>query len=62
VPPAGAPDPSAAPARQNADLASVRDPAALARLPREERAAWDRLWADVAALLERAGGKGPPQK
>jgi hypothetical protein len=34
------------------DLASVRDPAALARLPADERAAWGRFWADVRALLK----------
>jgi tetratricopeptide (TPR) repeat protein len=32
-------------------LASVRDPAALARLPAAERQQWQRLWADVAALV-----------
>ena len=32
-------------------LASVRDPAALAKLPDAERQQWGRLWADVAALL-----------
>jgi tetratricopeptide (TPR) repeat protein len=37
--------------RGNADLAGVRDPAALARLPEEERRAWQKLWADVEALL-----------
>ncbi|HEV3345318.1 MAG TPA: tetratricopeptide repeat protein [Pirellulales bacterium] len=31
-------------------LSSVRDPAALATLPADERASWQRLWADVAAL------------
>ncbi len=31
-------------------LGGVRDPAALANLPAEERASWQRLWADVAAL------------
>jgi tetratricopeptide (TPR) repeat protein len=36
------------------DLASVRDAAALAALPADERAAWQQLWADVAALLQRA--------
>jgi tetratricopeptide (TPR) repeat protein len=30
-------------------LASVRDPAALAKLPAAEREQWQRLWADVAA-------------
>jgi hypothetical protein len=43
-------------------LATVRDPAALAKLPEEERAAWTRLWADVQALLERADGKGTKGK
>jgi tetratricopeptide (TPR) repeat protein len=33
------------------DLASVRDPAALAKLPDSEREQWRRLWTDVAALL-----------
>jgi tetratricopeptide (TPR) repeat protein len=33
------------------DLASVRDPAALAKLPDSEREDWRRLWTDVAALL-----------
>jgi hypothetical protein len=32
-------------------LASVRDPAAMAKLPDAERQQWQRLWADVAALL-----------
>src|SRR5262249_47365892 len=32
-------------------LASVRDPAPLAQLPEDERKEWQRLWADVAALL-----------
>jgi tetratricopeptide (TPR) repeat protein len=40
------------------DLAGVRDAAALAGLPQTERADWQRLWADVQALLEKAGGKG----
>jgi serine/threonine-protein kinase len=31
-------------------LTSVRDPAALAKLPAAEREQWQRLWADVAAL------------
>jgi hypothetical protein len=37
------------------DLAGVRDVAALAGLPEAERADWQRLWADVQALLEKAG-------
>jgi hypothetical protein len=33
------------------DLAGVRDPEALARLPEDERRAWRVLWDDVAAAL-----------
>jgi hypothetical protein len=36
------------------DLAGIRDAAALARLPAEERTAFARLWADVAELLKKA--------
>jgi serine/threonine protein kinase/Tfp pilus assembly protein PilF len=35
-------------------LAGVRDRAALAKLPDAERERWERLWADVAALLDAA--------
>jgi tetratricopeptide (TPR) repeat protein/tRNA A-37 threonylcarbamoyl transferase component Bud32 len=38
----------------DADLASVRDPAALATLPAAERNAWNKLWADARALHKRA--------
>ncbi len=38
----------------DADLAGVREPTALAALPEAERAAWRQLWADVAALCQRA--------
>jgi serine/threonine-protein kinase len=37
------------------DLASVRAPDALARLPDEERQQWEKLWSDVDGLLRRAG-------
>jgi tetratricopeptide (TPR) repeat protein len=37
------------------DLAGVRDANALEKLPANEREAWRKLWADVAALLEKAG-------
>jgi hypothetical protein len=40
------------------DLAGVRDAPALASLPEAERGEWQRLWADVQALLDKAGGKG----
>jgi serine/threonine-protein kinase len=45
--------------RQDGALAGVRDAAALANLPQAERAEWQKLWADVAALLKKAeaGGK-----
>jgi serine/threonine-protein kinase len=38
--------------QQDPDLAGLREAGALAKLPVEERAAWERLWADVAALLK----------
>jgi tetratricopeptide (TPR) repeat protein len=41
------------------DLASLRDPAAVANLPSGERQACRKLWADVEALLQRAQGKAP---
>jgi tetratricopeptide (TPR) repeat protein len=41
--------------QQDTDLASVRDRAALENLPEDERRPWRRLWADVAALLAKAG-------
>jgi Tfp pilus assembly protein PilF len=45
--------------QQDPDLAGVREAAALAKLPEAERAQWQKLWADVAALLQKAkaGGK-----
>jgi serine/threonine-protein kinase len=39
------------------DLAGVRDKSALAKLPEAERPEWAKLWADVAALLVKAGPK-----
>jgi serine/threonine-protein kinase len=38
-------------------MGGVRDKAALAKLPEDERKKWQKLWADVAAFLERAEGK-----
>src|SRR5262249_39056230 len=59
----GAPADKGPPVRQilehwqrDADLASLRDDTALAGLPEAERAAWRRLWADVAALVSKARG------
>jgi serine/threonine protein kinase/tetratricopeptide (TPR) repeat protein len=39
--------------RKDSDLATVRDNAALAKLPQAEREAWTSLWADVDALMRR---------
>jgi serine/threonine-protein kinase len=36
------------------DLASVRDPKAVEQLPRDERAAWKELWAEVRDLRDRS--------
>ena len=36
------------------DLVSIRDPAALAKLPEAERQEWQKLWSEVDALLQRA--------
>jgi hypothetical protein len=40
--------------RGDADLTSVRSRPALDLLSENERAAWQALWVDVAALLQRA--------
>jgi serine/threonine-protein kinase len=40
--------------QQDSDLAGLRDPAALGKLPPAEREACTQLWADLAALLKRA--------
>jgi hypothetical protein len=45
--------------QQDADLAAVRDKAALDLLPDDERQPWRRLWDDVAALL---AGVGPASR
>jgi tetratricopeptide (TPR) repeat protein len=39
--------------QKDADLAAVRDPDALRKLPEAEQVAWGNLWAQVAALLSR---------
>ncbi len=43
--------------RQDSDLAGIRDPAALAKLPAEERAAFIQFWADVAESLKKANAR-----
>jgi serine/threonine-protein kinase len=40
------------------ELATVRDPQALQRLPDAERAAWQALWVEVDELLRRPGAGG----
>jgi serine/threonine-protein kinase len=43
--------------QEDADLAGLRDEKALAKLPPDERTQWQKLWADVAELRKKAGGK-----
>src|SRR5262249_5525286 len=40
--------------QRDTDLAGVRDPALLHKLPEAEQAAWRNLWAQVDALLARS--------
>jgi hypothetical protein len=42
---------------EDADLAGVRNKAALDRLPDDERQAWRQLWDDVATLLKKVEDK-----
>ena len=42
--------------RADRDLAGVRDPEVLAKLPGEERKAWTDFWADVDSLVKKAQG------
>jgi hypothetical protein len=42
----------------DADLAGVRHPWSLLRLPADERRLWQRLWADVDKLLQKASKTG----
>jgi Flp pilus assembly protein TadD len=41
--------------RADPDLAGVRDPEVLAKLPKAERKDWRALWADVDAMIRRTG-------
>ena len=43
--------------QQDTDLAGLRDPAGLAKLPADEQEACKKLWADLQALLEKADAK-----
>jgi hypothetical protein len=47
--------------QRTADLAGVRDQLGLFALPAAERDAWRKLWADVAALSEKAQGQQQPR-
>jgi serine/threonine-protein kinase len=42
---------------ESPELATVRNKDALGKLPNDEREAWQKLWAEVDALLKRAEGK-----
>src|SRR5262249_25657009 len=39
--------------QRDPDLAALRDEAALAKLPKLERKAWQQFWVDIATVLER---------
>jgi serine/threonine-protein kinase len=43
--------------QNDADFAAVRDREALQRLPQDERAAWGKLWDDLAALCRQMAAK-----
>ncbi len=43
--------------KEDSDLAGIRDAAALAKLPQEDRAACKRLWGDVDGLLSKVGDR-----
>jgi hypothetical protein len=45
--------------RHHPDLASVREPEALAKFPDAERKQWQALWEDVDALIKRASKQAP---
>jgi tetratricopeptide (TPR) repeat protein len=47
--------------QEDHDLAGVRDKDALAKLPAKERAAWEKLWSEVAALMKQAGTAAPKE-
>jgi len=44
--------------QKDTDLAGLRDPTALAKLPEAERAEWHKLWADVEETLKKAAAPG----
>jgi serine/threonine-protein kinase len=44
--------------QEDADLAGLRDAAALAKLPEAERAEWQKLWADAEETLKKVAAPG----
>ena len=46
--------------QEDADLAALRDKAAVAKLPESEREACRRLWAEVESLLAKAAAPPKP--
>jgi tetratricopeptide (TPR) repeat protein len=46
--------------QKDPDLAGVRDEKALAKLPEEERKAWQKLWGEVETLLKKAAAANSP--
>ena len=46
--------------KKGADLAPVRDPAWLAAMPPDDRAAWEKLWGDVDAALGSVSDPAKP--
>jgi hypothetical protein len=47
---------------QDTNFAGVRGPEALARLPKEEREAWQKFWAEVEQLCSKARAEVPAPK
>jgi hypothetical protein len=43
--------------QQDSDLASLRDKAVLAKLPKAEQEAWQKLWVEVDALVKKASAR-----
>jgi hypothetical protein len=41
--------------QKDTDLAGLRDKEAMAKLPAQEQKAFTQFWADVAALVKKAG-------
>jgi tetratricopeptide (TPR) repeat protein/tRNA A-37 threonylcarbamoyl transferase component Bud32 len=47
--------------QKDANLAGLRDAAALEKLPQAERGEWEKLWSEVEALRKKAGEEGKKQ-